>query len=65
MSKPTREQIHNSIKGEAHCCQGFVDPEMMRQVVLDGGASPEIAEQTARFWEEENRKNGYTLDKAS
>jgi hypothetical protein len=65
MEKPTREQIHTSIKGESRCCVGPVPPEIMRQHMLNLGATPEQAEQAARFWEEENRKNGYVLDKAS
>ncbi len=62
---PTCEQILNSIKGEARCCVGPNDPEIMRKLILDGGGSAELADQVARAIEEENRKNGYVLDKAS
>ena len=41
------------------------DPEVARLMTLRMGGTEEEADQVARFWEEENRKNGYTLDKAS
>jgi hypothetical protein len=65
MKERTQEQINAEIRALSHDCVGPHDPEAARQTVLRMGGSIEEADQTARFWEEENRRNGYTLEKAS
>jgi hypothetical protein len=65
MAELTQEQINAMFKSDSRDGLGLRDPEIARRMTLRMGGTEEEADQVARFWEEENRKNGYALDKAS
>ena len=57
MHKATPQQIQTSIQSDARDNLGPHDPDVMRQHMLNLGATEEQADQAARFCEKQNRRN--------